>query len=74
MNLNHSAMSSLLEVIELTKRFRRASVGERRRRPLPEPIALPCRVLLDEADALGLGLDDVIDALRRHAARSNNSN
>ena len=67
-------MSSILEIIELTKRYRRASAGDVRRRRLPDPITDPCRALLEEAAALGLELDDVLDALRRSAASQNNSN
>lgn len=67
-------MSSILEIIELTKRFRQASAGDQRRRRLPDPISTPCRVLLDEAEALGLELDDVLDAIRRQASILQNSN
>ena len=66
-------MSSILEIIELTKRLRQASAGDQRRRMLPDPISIPCHVLLDEAEALGLEFDDVIDAVRRQAAHSHNS-
>ena len=71
--MNQTTMSSILDVIELTKRFRQASAADQRRRRLPDPIARPCRRLLEEAAALGLGLDDVLDAVRRCATTRNHS-
>jgi len=67
-------MSSILENTALTKRNRRTSAGDRYRCQFLEPIANPCRILLEEAEALGLNLDDVIAVLRGQAALSNNSN
>lgn len=66
-------MSSILDAIELTKRARAASKRDRRRRQLPNPIVSSCQTLLDEANELGLELDDVIDALRQSASRSQSS-
>ena len=67
-------MSSILEIIELTKRYRRASAQDQRRRRLPEPISESCRNLLHDAEALDLEFDEVIDAIRRCATKSNHTN
>lgn len=67
-------MSSILEIIELTKRYRNASAHDRLRRQLPEPIADSCLALLEEAEALGLELDEVINAIRQQATQTNLSN
>ena len=60
-------MSNVLNAIKLTQRIRRAEAKERRHQPLPAEVASQCRDLLKDAEALGLNLHDVIDALRRNS-------
>ena len=62
-------MSSILEAIELTKRSRHASRQARQRRRAQESLSPSCFGLLEEAAALELQLDDIIDTLRQQASQ-----
>lgn len=67
-------MSSILEIIELAQLSCRPSVEDEPSHRGPDSISPSCHALLEEAEALGLDLHDVITAVRRCATSQKHFN